>query len=108
MSDATVAAGLLPDVKNYLNVTWDDPDGDRKLTGIISRGMAYMQRRTSRPLGFEEGTLERALLLNYCMYDIANALDQFGKNYKEDLITFNVDEAVNAAVDAAGAQEGAG
>ena len=31
---------LLPGVKNNQDITWDDPAGDEKLAGIISRGMA--------------------------------------------------------------------
>lgn len=33
---------LLEDVRNYLDITWDDPKGDEKLQGMIKRGMASL------------------------------------------------------------------
>jgi len=33
---------LLADTRNYLDITWADPDGDVKLLGILARGMAYL------------------------------------------------------------------
>ena len=36
--------GLLEAVKNYLDITWDDPEGDEKLSGIIARGMQYLNK----------------------------------------------------------------
>lgn len=42
------AYGLLPGVRNYLDITWDDPAGDRKLVGIILRGMDYIPKYGSK------------------------------------------------------------
>ena len=33
---------LLEEVRNYLDITWDDPKGDEKLRGMIKRGMASL------------------------------------------------------------------
>ena len=33
---------LLEEVRNYLDITWDDPKGDEKLIGMIKRGMASL------------------------------------------------------------------
>ena len=85
---------LLPDVRNYLDITWKDATGDKKLNGIIKRGAAYLQRLTSRPLSFDEGTYERSLLFDYCRYARAGALDEFVKNFQTDILTFRQDEAV--------------
>ena len=35
---------MLGDVRNYLDITWQDDETDRKLTGIIKRGMAYINQ----------------------------------------------------------------
>lgn len=88
------AASLLRDVKNYLDITWDDPDGDKKLDGIIRRGAAYIQRLTVRRLTFGEGTYERSLLFDYCRYARSGVTSEFSKNYLTDLNTFRQDEAV--------------
>ena len=52
---------LLEEVRNYLDITWDDPKGDEKLIGMIKRGMASL----SGVLGecdFLGDTQEKALL----------------------------------------------
>ena len=40
----SLPAGLLDDVKNYLNITWDDPEEDIKIMGFIARGMKYLNK----------------------------------------------------------------
>jgi len=35
---------LLTAVRNYLGITWADDAGDVKLSGIIARGMKYLNR----------------------------------------------------------------
>ena len=96
MSNEETAAALLPSLKGFLDITWDDPGGDAKLLGIALRGMSYVQRMTRRALLFEEGTAERTLLFEYCRYSRSGALDEFSMNYLMELLTFQQDEAVKA------------
>jgi len=100
------ASELLPGLRNYLDITWEEPQEDVKLSGIILTGMAYMQRLTSRGLDFEEGTAERALLFDYCRYRRAGALDSFYTDYQVELLTFRMDEAVKEAAAGPGDVDG--
>lgn len=60
---------LLKAVRNYLNITWVDPDLDEKLNGYILRGMAYVSSwAADRTLEFNENSKEVELLLDYCLY----------------------------------------
>ena len=34
---------LLDEVKNYLDITWEDALGDQKLMGMVQRGMAAIK-----------------------------------------------------------------
>ena len=34
---------LLSDIKNYLDITWDDTLGDQKYMGMVQRGMAAIK-----------------------------------------------------------------
>ena len=34
--------GLLESVKNYLDITWEDANTDAKITGIIGRGIKFL------------------------------------------------------------------
>ena len=36
-------AELLKDIKDYLNITWEDERTDKNITGMIKRGMTYLQ-----------------------------------------------------------------
>ena len=59
---------------------------DEKLTGIIARGMKRIDEIAGESLGLHDEDAPRALLMAYCMYDRANALDDFEKNYLSELL----------------------
>ena len=78
--------GLLAAVKNYLDITWDDPDGDKKLSGIILRGMRRLDKVAGENLDYSIEDTPRELLMDYCRYGRSNALDEFEKNYLSMLL----------------------
>lgn len=82
---------LLRDVRNYLDITWVDEPGDRKLLGIIERGMDYLERWAQGKLDFSEEKQPRALLLDYCRYVRSGALDEFRVNYLHDLMALQLE-----------------
>lgn len=82
---------LLEDVRNYLDITWADEPGDKKLLGIIKRGMDYLKRWAQGGLDFSEGGQPRALLLDYCRYVRSGALDEFRVNYMHDLMALQME-----------------
>jgi len=90
------AEALLPDVREKLNITWEDPGGDLHLAAVIAGGIAFMDRLAGRALSYDKGTAALSLLGNYCMYEQAGALDMFAENYRKLLITLNMDEMVIA------------
>lgn len=86
---------LLFDVKNYLDITWDDTLGDEKIMGIVKRGMDASSKKVGECNFFEE-TQERGLLFDYVMYARAGEIPQFWSNYKEDIISLQIDRKVDA------------
>lgn len=79
---------LLSEVKNYLDITWDDEAGDKKITGFIDRGIKRINELCGHEFNYSEGTDDAAakeLLLNYVMYARSDALDDFFKNYAIDI-----------------------
>ena len=90
---------LLGDVRNYLDISWDDPAGDQKLTGIIARAMAYLDLKSGVTLDYSIEDLPRALLLDYCLYARSNALDEFEQNYISMLLSLQMREDVRAYVE---------
>lgn len=85
---------LLKDVKNYLNITWEDELEDEKLGGIIARGKKYIDRIAGSEQDYEIEDKPRELLFDYCRYVRSNALEEFSKNYLHELIALQVDKGV--------------
>lgn len=87
---------VLSAVKNYLDITWDDPDSDKKLSGIIERGEKYIDDIAGYPQDYTDETTQAfALLLEYVRYARAGALDQFQINYKHELLHLQITERAN-------------
>ena len=78
---AGVPEELLSGAKNYLDMTWPDAEADRKLEGILLRGMALDYG--------DEGTA-RALLLDYARYAQAGALQDFGADFAAELLGLHI------------------
>lgn len=84
---ATLPVGLLEAVRNYLDLTWQDDAGDLKLTGIILRGMRYIDHIAGEMLDYSAEDKPRELLMDYCRYVRSNALDEFATNYLHEIIS---------------------
>lgn len=90
---------LLLAVRNYLDITWIDSAGDAKLTGIISRGMAYLDGVAGENLDYAVEDKPRELLFDYCRYVRSNALDEFQTNYLPELLTLQNQKEVERYID---------
>lgn len=81
---------LLADARNYLDITWKDPEGDVKLLGILARGMEYLDHAAGVELDYVEETAARALLLDYVRYVRAGALQDFGRDFASELLGLHI------------------
>ena len=93
MSSETVIVSneLLEDVKNYLNKDWElDDTAKRSLTGMIKRGMSYLDNVAGTALSYENEDIEKSLLLDYCRYADSKALEMFATNFQPDLLELNL------------------
>ncbi len=88
--------GLLEAVRSYLDLTWTDDAGDEKLSGIISRGMAYINAAAGAAMDYTEEDKPRELLMDYCRYVRSNALDEFQTNYLHELLSLQMATEVAA------------
>lgn len=86
--------GLLEDVKNYLDITWDDEATEKKLTGIIERGMKYIDNVAGGKMDYSKEDKAKELLLDYCRYVRSNALEQFQINYLHELLSLQIQQEV--------------
>ena len=90
--------GLLDAVRNYLDITWLDVAGDEKLSGIISRGIKYIDSIAGATMDYSIEDKPRELLFDYCRYGRSNALDEFQTNYLHELLSLQQREEVKAYV----------
>ncbi|HPO77627.1 MAG TPA: hypothetical protein PLI23_10725 [Thermoclostridium caenicola] len=92
--------GLLEDVKNYLNITWDDPEEDIKVMGFIARGMKYLNKVAGAELDYTIEDKPRELLFDYCLYARSHALHEFQTNYLHELLSLQNEYEVKAYAEA--------
>lgn len=85
---------LLAAARSYNDITWTDPDGDIRLSGILQRGMARLNDRAGVSLNYGEGTTARELLLEYTRYVRADDLSGFEADYLPDLLNLHIDGEV--------------
>lgn len=71
---------LLNEIKNYLEITWDDSLGDEKIRGMVKRGMAAISGKIGE-CNFYEETQEKALLL------IMSCMPERGRYHSSGRIT---------------------
>lgn len=86
--------GLLDDIKNYLNITWEDEATDDKISGLIASGMVYINTKYGEEADYVQDGLPRILLMEYVRYARDSALDVFENNYLSMLIGMQSERAV--------------
>lgn len=91
--------GLLDAVRNYLDITWEDDAGDTKLSGIVARGIKYIDGVAGAEQDYTVEDKPRELLLDYCRYVRSNALDEYMTNYLPELLTLQMRTEVAAYVE---------
>lgn len=73
--------GLLEDVKNHLDITWSDEATDKKVSGLIAAGMAYLDGKLGGKPDYTQDGNPRTLLMEFVRYARDGALDIFENNY---------------------------
>lgn len=96
---APVSEPLLAEIKNYLNITWEDEATDRKVTGLIEDGMVYLDLKRGAPADYMSPGLPRSLLKDYCRYARDSALDVFENNYLALLLAMRDERRVSDYVE---------
>lgn len=95
MTRRTVPAALLADVKNYLNITWDDEATDAKINGLIASAAAYLDSKLGGQPDYEADGMPRTLLMEYVRYARDSALDVFESNYQALILTAQQESMVS-------------
>lgn len=96
VSRDSLPEGLLSDVKNYLNITWDDDATDKKVSGLIASGMIYLNAKYGEDADYTADGMPRTLLMEYARYARDSALDVFENNYQALLLGMKNGRLVSA------------
>lgn len=88
--------GLLDEIKNYLDITWEDEATDRKYSGLIASGMNYLNEKAGEALDYTVDGEGLTLLKDYVRYARDGALDVFENNYLHLLLSMQNNRKVKA------------
>lgn len=99
MQRADVSEQLLADVKNYLNITWDDEATDNKLRGLIASASVYLDGKGGGALEYDSDGMPRTLLMECVRYMRDEALDVFENNYTALILAMQNERLVNYGVE---------
>lgn len=96
-----VCGGIIPDallydVRNYLDITWEDAGLDRKLAELASSGMVYLNSILGADADYTAAGQPRTLLFEYIRYARDGAMDIFENNYRHLLLGMQTGRAVQA------------
>lgn len=86
--------GLLDDIKISLDITWDDEQTNRRITGLIEDGMAYIDDKLGEAGDYLSPGYPRTLLKEYVRYARDAALDVFENNYQSLILAMQADRGV--------------
>ena len=92
--DETVKAELLSELKDNLQITWEDDVTNRSLLRFIASSETFLNELCNSELEYVAGSMERELLLERCRYMWNNATDSFRENYRKDLQRLSMKFAV--------------
>lgn len=97
---------LLEELKNYLDITWEDEGTDKKLEGILNRAKNILSEYAGEALVFDSAQeTEKQLLFDCCRYIYNNSLEDFKTNFGAELITLRAKFAIKAVSDDAEVSE---
>lgn len=90
-----MAGTMLNSLKNYLDITYEDVQADKKLSGIMERGKAYLDNIAGEELDYDDDNIPRQLLFDYCRYARNNVLEMFEENFRTELIALRIGVQTN-------------
>ena len=87
MLDSTQKKKLLSDVKDRLNITWDNENTDKKLTSMIEDAEIYLNHLLGAECDYSAPGMFHKLFLNYAMYSYNHCEEEFEDAYRKDILT---------------------
>lgn len=86
---------LLNDVKNHLQITWEDQGTDQRIGALIESGIAYLDDKRGASADYTLPGYPRTLLFEYVRYGRDDALDVFESNYQSMILAMRQQRQVS-------------
>lgn len=87
---------LLENVRQYLDITWEDPGLDAKLNGIVQRARSYLDRVAGQEIDYTEDLRAQQLLLDACRYIRDDSFQDFQHDWQTELNGLHSDYEVTS------------
>lgn len=94
MQRSDIPVELLFDIKNYLNITWDDEGTDANIRSFIGSSIAYLNKKGGGELDYISDGDPRTLLFERVRYMRDSALDVFENNYRSLILAMQNERLV--------------
>ena len=88
---------LLEQVKQKLNITWEDADTNALVKNIINSAIPTLKKKLGIVGDFDfsvEGQ-ENLLFKNYCLYEYNHSANEFDDNYSNEIAQVRAEHEVN-------------
>ncbi len=89
------AQTILADVKNHLQITWEDQATDQRIGSYIDSGIAYLDDKRGADADYTVPGYPRTLLFEYVRYARDDALDVFEINYQSLILAMRQQRQVS-------------
>lgn len=73
------------EVKNYLNITWEDDETNKKVDGIIRRAQSVIENYAGTDMDITDDSVVKQLFLDCCRYIYNDCFEDFERNFSNDL-----------------------
>lgn len=87
---------LLEPVRQYLDITWDDPTLNNKLNGLVLRGRAYLDRVAGQVIDYDSDKRARQLLFDLVRYMRDDSFQDFQHDFQTELNGLHADYEVTS------------
>lgn len=91
---------LLSEVKNYLDITWDDTATDKKVARIVDSGVRKIVKLVGcRPASVKKDGEEKDLLFEYCRLAWAGVPEKFEEIFKANIVGMRLENVTKEIAD---------
>lgn len=84
------AEKLFKDIKDSLDITWEDEQTNKKIKEYITDGIELLQNDVGSSINFSEDIEARKLLKTYCRYARNNSEEYFIDNNLSEILKLEV------------------